>query len=251
MVAEGVLENPKPDYSLAMHVWNEKPVGWFGLADGPVMAGSEIFKITITGKGGHGASPHHTADPIAASAQIITALQTIISRNVNPLDSAVLSVCVVDAGTAFNIIPQRAVLSGTIRSFKPEVRELVNARFMEIVNDVASAMGCEAEIEITEVTFPVVNAPEVAHIVADVVREVLPDATVDTQYQTMGSEDFSFMMQDIPGCFMFVGSANAEEGLNFGHHHPRFNIDEACLPPAAAVIAQSAITILQKHKKTA
>jgi amidohydrolase len=251
MVAEGVLENPKPDYSLAMHVWNEKPVGWFGLADGPVMAGSEIFKITITGKGGHGASPHHTADPIAASAQIITALQTIISRNVNPLDSAVLSVCVVDAGTAFNIIPQRAVLSGTIRSFKPEVRELVNARFMEIVNGVASAMGCEAAIEITEVTFPVVNAPEVAHIVADVVREVLPDATVDTQYQTMGSEDFSFMMQDIPGCFMFVGSANAEEGLNFGHHHPRFNIDEACLPPAAAVIAQSAITILQKHKKTA
>ena len=246
MVAEGVLENPKPDYSLAMHVWNEKPVGWFGLADGPVMAGSEIFKITITGKGGHGASPHHTADPIAASAQIITALQTIISRNVNPLDSAVLSVCVVDAGTAFNIIPQRAVLSGTIRSFKPEVRELVNARFMEIVNGVASAMGCEAEIEITEVTFPVVNAPEVAHIVADVVREVLPDATVDTQYQTMGSEDFSFMMQDIPGCFMFVGSANAEEGLNFGHHHPRFNIDEACLPPAAAIIASAAKAILQK-----
>ena len=251
MVAEGVLENPKPDYSLAMHVWNEKPVGWFGLADGPVMAGSEIFKITITGKGGHGASPHHTADPIAASAQIITALQTIISRNVNPLDSAVLSVCVVDAGTAFNIIPQRAVLSGTIRSFKPEVRELVNARFVGIVNGVASAMGCEAAIEITEVTFPVVNAPEVTHVVAEVVREVLPDATVDTQYQTMGSEDFSFMMQDIPGCFMFVGSANIEKGLNFGHHHPRFNIDEACLPPAAAVIAQSAITILQKHKKSA
>ncbi len=249
MDAEGVLENPKPDYALAMHVWNEKPVGWFGLADGPVMAGSEIFKVTITGKGGHGAAPHHTADPIAASAQIITALQTVVSRNVNPLKSAVLSVCVVDAGTAFNIIPQRAVLSGTIRTFDPAVREKVNARFADIVNGIAAAMGCSAEIEITEVTFPVVNDPVVAHTVADVVSKILPDATVDTQYQTMGSEDFSFMMQDIPGCFMFVGSANAEKGLNFGHHHPRFNIDEACLPPAAAIIAQSAISILEKHKK--
>ncbi len=249
MVAEGVLENPRPDYALAMHVWNEKPVGWFGLAEGPVMAGSEISKITITGKGGHGAAPHHTADPIAASAQIITALQTIISRNVNPLKSAVLSVCMVEAGTAFNIIPQRAVLSGTIRTFDPAVRELVNARFAEIVKSIAAAMGCQAEIAITEVTFPVVNDPAVAQAVADVVSEILPGATVDTQYQTMGSEDFSFMMQDIPGCFMFVGSANAEKGLNFGHHHPRFNIDEACMPPAAAIIAQSAITILGKNKK--
>ena len=249
MVAEGVLENPRPDYALAMHVWNEKPVGWFGLAEGPVMAGSEIFKITVTGKGGHGAAPHRTADPIAASAQMISALQTVTSRNVNPLESAVLSVCKVEAGTAFNIIPQRAVLSGTIRTFEPAVRELVNARFAEIVNGVAGAMGCTAEIEITEVTSPVVNDPAVAHTVADVVSEVLPDATVDKHYQTMGSEDFSFMMRDIPGCFMFVGSANAEKGLDFGHHHPRFNIDEACLPPSAAIIAQSAMTILRKHKK--
>ena len=249
MVAEGVLENPRPDYALAMHVWNEKPVGWFGLADGPVMAGSEIFKITVTGKGGHGAAPHRTADPIAASAQMISALQTVTSRNVNPLESAVLSVCKVEAGTAFNIIPQRAVLSGTIRTFEPAVRELVNARFAEIVNGVAGAMGCTAEIEITEVTSPVVNNPAVAQSVADVVNEILPDATVDKHYQTMGSEDFSFMMRDIPGCFMFVGSANAEKGLDFGHHHPRFNIDEACLLPSAAIIAQSAMTILRKHKK--
>ncbi len=254
MVAEGVLENPRPDYALAMHVWNEKPVGWFGLAEGPVMAGSEISKITITGKGGHGAAPHHTADPIAASAQIITALQTIISRNVNPLKSAVLSVCMVEAGTAFNIIPQRALLSGTIRTFDPAVRELVNARFAEIVKSIAAAMGCQAEIAITEVTFPVVNDPAVAQAVADVVSEILPGATVDTQYQTMGSEDFSFMMQDIPGCFMFVGSAHAEKGLNFGHHHPRFNIDGACMPPAAAIIAQKCHYHFgkkqKKHNKT-
>lgn len=250
MVAEGVLENPRPDYALAMHVWNEKPVGWFGLADGPVMAGSEIFKVTITGKGGHGASPHQTVDPIAAAAQIITALQTAVSRNVNPLESAVLSVCTVDAGTAFNIIPQQAVLSGTIRAFKPEVQEKVNQRFTAIVYGITKAMGCRAEIEIVEITYPVVNDPKVTHILSSVVKEILPDAKVDTQYQTMGSEDFSFIMRDIPGCFMFVGSSNAEKGLIFGHHHPRFDIDEDCLPPAAAVLAQAAISILDKTKNT-
>ena len=250
MVAEGVLENPRPDYALAMHVWNEKPVGWFGLADGPVMAGSEIFKITITGIGGHGASPHQSVDPIAAAAQIITALQTVVSRNVNPLESAVISVCMVNAGTAFNIIPQQAVLSGTVRTFKPEIRAKIIARVAEIVNGIAEAMGCQAEIEITEVTFPVVNDPDVAHTMGRIIEDILPSATVDTHYQTMGSEDFSFMMQDIPGCFIFVGSSNTEKDLNFGHHNPRFNIDEECLPPAAAVIAQGAITLLEKFNNT-
>ena len=214
------------------------------------MAGSEIFKVTLTGKGGHGASPHQSVDPIVAAAQIITALQTVVSRNVNPLDTAVLSVCTVDAGTAFNIIPQQAVFSGTIRFFKPVIHKKINDRFVDIVNHISDAMGCRVEIEITEITVPVVNDPNVARVMAEAVREIQMDATVDTHYQTMGSEDFSFMMQDIPGCFMFVGSANAEKGLNFGHHHPRFNIDEACLPPAAAIIAQSATTILEKHKKS-
>ena len=250
MVAEGVLENPRPDYALAMHVWNDRPVGWFGLAEGPVMAGSEIFKITVTGKGGHGASPHLSQDPIAAAAQIITALQTITSRNVNPLESAVLSVCTVDAGTAFNIIPQQAILSGTVRFFKPDVEKTVNTRFMEIVNGVAEAMGCSAEIEITEVTVPVVNDPGVARILQDVVGAILPDATVDTDYRTMGSEDFSFFSHNIPGCFMFVGSANSEKGLDFGHHHPRFNIDEECLAPAVAVIAQGAIHLMEIDKQS-
>lgn len=248
MVAEGVLENPRPDYAVAMHVWNEKPVGWFGLADGPVMAGSETFHITITGKGGHGATPHQTKDPISTAAQIITALQTVTSRNVPPLDSAVLSVCTVNAGTAFNIIPQRAMLSGTIRTFRLEIQDLINTRFTEIVTGVAESMGCEVEIEIKEVTVPVDNDPKVAGVLADAVREIRPDAVVDTQYQTMGSEDFSFMLQGIPGCFMFVGSANSDKGLNYGHHHPRFNIDEDCLTPAAAVIAQGAIALLKKHK---
>jgi amidohydrolase len=249
MVKEGVLENPKPDYSMGMHVWNEKPVGWYALTPGPSMAGAQVFTIKLTGKGGHGAAPHHTIDPVVAMAQIVTALQTISSRNINPLDSAVVSVCEVSAGTAFNIIPQEAILKGTIRSFKPEVTEEVIKRFNDIVSNIAAAMGCVAEITMEQVTFPVINNPELVSLMTDVVHSLDPTAKIDHQHQTMGSEDFSFMMHDIPGCFIMIGSANPEKGLVFGHHHPKFNIDEACLPYAVAIIAQGAIEILTQEPK--
>lgn len=249
MVKEGVLENPKPDYSMGMHVWNEKPVGWYALTPGPSMAGAQVFTIKLTGKGGHGAAPHHTIDPVVAMAQIVTALQTISSRNINPLDSAVVSVCEVSAGTAFNIIPQEAILKGTIRSFKPEVTEEVIKRFYDIVNNIAAAMGCVADITMEQVTFPVINNPELVSLMTDVVHSLDPTAKIDHQHQTMGSEDFSFMMHDIPGCFIMIGSANPEKGLVFGHHHPKFNIDEACLPYAVAIIAQGAIEILTQKPK--
>lgn len=251
MVAAGVLENPKPDFSMGMHVWNDKPVGWYGVTDGPVMAGAQIFEVKLTGKGGHGASPHLSVDPIVAAAQIITALQTIPSRNVPPVESAVVSVCKIEAGTAFNIIPKEAVFCGTIRSFKPEVYEIVERRFKEIVNNLAQGMGCRAEINIQRVTYPVINNQALSTLMGKVIRQVDHHADVDTHLQTMGSEDFSFMMKDIPGCFVMVGSANDEKGLNFGHHHPKFNIDEACLPYAVAIIAQGALEILKTYNNIA
>jgi len=247
MVREGILEDPKPDYSMAMHVWNDKHVGWYALNPGPMMAGAEIFSVRITGKGGHGASPHQSVDPIVAVAQMITALQTITSRNVNPLESAVVSVCKVEAGSAFNIIPQEANLSGTIRTFKPEVYETVETRFREIIAGVAGSMGCEAEISLERITFPVQNDPAIVALMTEVVKEIDPDGIIDSTHQTMGSEDFSFMMQDIPGCFVMVGSANHEKGLDYGHHHPKFDIDEACLPYAVALMAQGAMEILARN----
>ena len=249
MVAAGVLEDPKPDYSMGVHVWNDKPVGWYGLTPGPVMAGAEIFSIKISGKGAHAASPHQSIDPMVAAAHIITALQSIVSRNVAPLDSAVISVCTVESGTAFNVIPQEAKLSGTIRTFKPDVFEKVRDRFLKIVNDVASAFECEADISIKRITYPVKNDPDLAALMRDVVLKVDPKGEVDSSLRTMGSEDFSFMMHDIPGCFVMVGSANSEKGLDYGHHHPKFNIDEACLPYAVAVIAKGAVEILEKNPK--
>ena len=247
MVKDGVLENPEPNYSMAMHVWNDQPVVWYGLTAGPLMSGAHTFTVRITGKGGHAASPHQSVDPIVASAQIITALQSIISRNIPPLEDAVFSVCKIEAGTAFNIIPQEATFSGTIRTFKEVVFEKVHDRFQEIVHLLAEGMGCQAEIELERVTYPVTNDPNLVDLMRDVVHELDPQAQIANQFQTMGSEDFSFMMQGIPGCFIMVGSSNKEKGLHFGHHHPKFNIDETCLPYAVALIAQGAVEILQKN----
>lgn len=248
MIAEGVLTNPTPDFVMGLHVWNERPVGWYGLTPGPSMAGADIFSVRVTGKGGHGAQPHVTRDTIIAVAQIVTALQTITARNVDPLDTAVVSVCQLQAGTANNIIPQEAVFSGTLRAFKPAVFEVIRHRFRTIIEEIASAMGCQAEIDLLKVTEPVINDPDLARLMANVALDIQPEAIIDTSFQTMGGEDFSLMMQAAPGCFMMVGSANPERGLNYGHHHPKFDVDEACLPYAVAIMAQGAMSVLVNGK---
>ena len=240
MIREGVLENPKPDLALALHLWNEMPFGHIHVAKGAVMAGAEQFKITVTGRGGHGAIPHQTADPVLAAGHIVTALQSITSRNVAPLQAAVVSVTMIHGGATFNVIPPRVELEGTIRTFEPVVRETVLRRFNEIVNGVAAAMGCTAEVHVRRLTPAMVNADEIAERVQGVARELLPEADLVTSPNlTMGAEDMAFMLEQVPGCYFFVGSADSARGLDYGHHHPRFDFDEAALPRAAALMAGS------------
>lgn len=244
MLADGVLTNPSPDLALSVHLWNEKPVGWVGATPGPVMAAADIFRIHLQGKGGHAAQPHLTADPVAAAAQIISALQTVVARNVAPLEAAVVSVTTLRAGDAFNVIPDTADLQGTIRTFKAEVRQRVVERFEQVVVGIAQAMGCQAEIELQSITPAVVNDPQLTALVQEVCGNVLPDSQVDATSMTMGSEDMAFMMQDIPGCYILVGSANAAKGLDAAHHHPRFDVDEESLTHAAALLSATAARLL-------
>jgi amidohydrolase len=246
MVAEGVLEDPRPDACLALHVWNEKPLGWLGVADGPTMAAAEIFTVTLTGKGGHGAAPHLTVDPVVAAAQVISALQSLVSRNVSPLDTAVVSVTMLQAGDAFNVIPATATLQGTIRTFVPAVRARVIERFQQIVEGVAQAMNCQATVDIHSITPAVINDPQIAKIVREAAAELFPGNPATTDFSTMGSEDMAFLMQEIPGCYFFLGSANAEKGLDAPQHHPRFDIDEHVLPRAAALMATAACRLLEQ-----
>ena len=245
MIGGGVLENPKVDVALGLHVWNEKPVGWFGIANGPAMAGAEIFKIKVIGRGGHGAAPHLAVDPVLVAAQIVCALQGIVARNVAPLQTAVISVCTIHAGETFNVIPPAVELTGTIRTFAPEIRNRVLQRFEETVRGVAGAMECQAEIDLQQLTPATVNQAETACIVQTVARRLFPEAEIDpANFITMGSEDFAFILEKVPGCFFFIGSANQEKGLDASHHHPKFDFDEDVLPRAAALMSAAVMTLL-------
>lgn len=245
MIQDGILENPKPDISLSLHLWNDKHLGWFGISQGPMMAGAEIFKVKIRGKGGHGAAPHLAVDPILATAQIISALQSITSRNVPPLKSAVVSVCTIHAGEAFNVIPQEVLLAGTIRTFDPEVREKVLERFEIIVYGLAETMGCQAEIEIRRLTPAVINHQKTSERIQQIAKNLFPGAQIDpSNYATMGSEDMAFIMEEVPGCYIFVGSANHEKRLDASHHHPRFDFDENALINGVSLLTASSFDLL-------
>jgi amidohydrolase len=246
MVEEGVLLDPKPDFSLAFHIWNEKPVGWIAITSGPTMAGCEILTIEIAGRGGHGAAPHEAVDPILAAAHVISALQSVISRNLDPQKAGVVSITQVRAGETFNVIPSTACLNGTIRTCDSEVREMVLERVDVVASGVAKAMGCSAKITTMPLTPPVVNDERIAERLQFLARQMFPDAVICSDQFTMVSDDMAFMMDTIPGCYMFIGSSNAEKGLNAAHHHPKFDFDEAVLPQAAALMAAAVWTLLEE-----
>jgi amidohydrolase len=245
MVEEGLLENPVPDIALGLHVWNERPLGWLGITPGPMMSAAEVFKVRLTGKGGHGAAPHLAVDPLLAAAQVVTGLQSIVSRNVAPLQTAVVSVTMIHAGDAFNVIPSQVEMQGTIRTFEPAIRQRVLSRFEQIVRGVAEAFECEAQIELTPVSPAVVNDVTVTQRVQEKARSLLPDNQISTDERTMGSEDMSYILQQVPGCFIFIGSANIELGLNAAHHHPRFDFDERVMPRAVALLDVCARSFLR------
>jgi amidohydrolase len=245
MIRDGVLDSPKVEKTLALHVWNEKPIGWVGVAKGPVMAGAELFTVKLTGKGGHGAIPNLTIDPIVAASQVVSALQSITSRNVAPLQAAVVSVTTIHSGTAFNVIPQAAELTGTIRTFDLDVRKRVLERFNQIVHGVGEAMGCQVEIDLQRVTPAVINDNEITGKVQETARQLLPESNIDTTAMTMGAEDMAFMQEKVPGCYFFIGSNNPEKHLDYAHHHPKFDFDEEALVRGAALMAAAAVDVLK------
>ena len=246
MMRDGVLDGPKVDKTLSLHLWNERPLGWIHVAKGPVMAGAELFTIKLTGKGGHGAAPHTTIDPIVAAAQIVTALQTIAARNVAPLHAAVISVTTIHSGTTFNVIPQEAELKGTIRTFDLSVRKLVLERFDQIVRGIAEALQCKVEIDVKRVTPAVINNDSVAANVQETARRLFPETELDTSsYLTMGAEDMAYMQEKVEGCYFFIGSNNKEKHLDYSHHHPKFDFDEQALINGAALMASAAADILK------
>jgi amidohydrolase len=244
MIEAGALEDPGPDLILGMHLWNEQPVGWLGISPGPVMAASETFKIEVIGKGGHGGIPHKAHDPVVASAAIINSLQSLISRETAPLDSAVITVATIHGGETHNVIPESVEMEGTIRTFRPETREQVLIRFKEIVEGTAAVHRCQARIEIVDISPAVVNDPQAAEVMRGIANELFPDFEVDANYQTTASEDMAYLMQDFPACYSFVGSANPELGLTAKHHQPDFSFDESALKTGTALMLGAVLKYL-------
>jgi amidohydrolase len=226
MIDDGLLDQFGIEQVYGMHNWPGSPVGAFGLRKGPLMAAADEITITIEGKGGHGAMPHLCIDPVMVGAQIITALQTITSRNVDPLDSSVISITQFRAGTANNIIPQSAWLNGTVRTLKPATRDMVEKRIHAIATALAAASGATARVEYRRGYPPTINHSAETDFAASIARKVAGDARVDVNAPpTMGSEDFSFMLEARPGAFIFIGNGDSAT-----LHHPSYDFNDEVLP---------------------
>ncbi len=239
MIEDGALRDPAPAVCFGLHLWNELPVGEIAITSGAVMAGADSFHGQIRGRGGHGALPHLGRDPVLAAAHSITAMQSVVSRNLSPLESAVISVTQLQAGQAVNIIPDDASFSGTIRTFTPPVRDLIFERIERILTGTAEAMDCEATISFEQLSKPVVNDPEVTDRLAVLIEKTAPDLLCRRDFRTLAAEDMAFFLAEVPGTFFFVGSANPGRRLDYPHHHPRFDFDEEALAIGAAVMASA------------
>ncbi|BDI15176.1 peptidase M20 [Nostoc cf. commune SO-36] len=230
MIEAGVLKNPDVDAIIGLHLWNNLPLGTVGVRAGALMAAVECFNCTILGKGGHGALPHQTVDSVVVSAQIVNALQTIVARNVNPIDSAVVTVGELHAGTKRNVIADTARMSATVRYFNPSLKGFFKERVEQIIAGICQSHGASYHLEYWSLYPPVINDIRMAELVRSVAEEVLETSMgIAPECQTMAAEDMSFFLQEVPGCYFFLGSANSAKDLAYPHHHPRFDFDETAL----------------------
>ncbi|ULL15296.1 amidohydrolase [Paenibacillus sp. H1-7] len=239
MIEAGALEGIAAIFG--MHNKPDLPVGTIGLAPGPLMASVDGFKIKVRGKGGHAAVPDAAIDPIVAASAIVGGIQTAVSRNTSPFDRVVVSVCSFHAGTTWNVIPDTAVLDGTVRTFRPEVRHEMPDRLQRIATGIAAGYGASVELSWYS-GIPTVNNDAAA---VDIVREAADGLrlTVVDAVPSAGGEDFAHYQEKIPGCFLWMGTGGTEEW-----HHPKFTLDEEALIPGAALFALTAVHGLHKVK---
>ena len=244
LLDQGALEDPKADAAFALHIWNSVPAGRISLAPGPVMAAADEFAIRVIGRGGHGSQPQETLDPVVAAASIVTALQSVVNRNIDPLDPAVLTVATIHGGTAHNVIPAEVTMTGTLRSFRQEVRDILFGRLKETAEGTARALGARAEVTIG-CGYPVTeNHAAQTAFARQVSAECVGEENLIEARPVMGAEDFSYFLQRVPGCMVFLGSNNVARGLSHPHHSDLFDFDEACLPIGVELMSRLALEYL-------
>ena len=244
-IEDGVLESPRPDAAFALHLWNPFPLGKLVVQPGPLMAASDHFIATIQGRGGHGAVPEDTIDAVLVAAEAVNALHHIISRNISPHDTAVLSIGSIHAGEAFNVIAEHARLEGTLRTFDTQVRDTLIQRMDQVLAGITQAHAARYTFEIQEreYTPAVINDPAMTEIARRGALQVLPPEAIVQIPPIMVSEDMSEILNRVPGCYLLLGAEPAG-GAQGPHHNPRFDINEDALPLAAAIMASIAHTYL-------
>ncbi|HQL36228.1 MAG TPA: M20 family metallopeptidase [Bacillota bacterium] len=239
MINEGVLENPKVDAIVALHMWPQTTLGKIGLWTGPYMASMDTFHVTITGSGGHGAYPHKTPDPILATAHCITALQSIISREIDAMENAVISVCTTNSGTATNIIPREVTFSGTVRCKSESVRNVIEGKMNRIIKGIAESFQCEYKLKYEYHYPPLVNHPEFVQLVSEAAEEVLGEGCIEPlATSAMSSENFSLMLEKVPfGAFIRLGiTAPGEKPVT--PHSETFDFNDDAIPYGIALLTQ-------------
>lgn len=248
MIAAGVMDDPKVDVAIGLHVWNNLHVGEVGILSGPAMAAVDMFDAHVTAVGGHGAAPHQTPDPIVTAAAVIQAWQTISSRETDPLEPLVLSVCMVQGGSASNIIPNRVTLRGTVRTYDDALRARIPEAMERILTKTAAAHGCGAELVWHPFYPATVNDHDVAQVMKAAARATGDHLRVaDGHRPCMGGEDMSYFLRAAPGCFAFLGSAPADVERGPAHHSSLFDIDEGCLPRGVELLVRSVEHLLARE----
>ena len=241
MIDEGVLENPKVDYSVGCHMWPEIPEGTIGVRAGPFMAAMDRFDIKIIGRGGHGAMPHMCVDALEVGTQVVSALQRISSRHMNPLEPAVVTVGMFQAGTAFNIIPSEAKLSGTTRTFNLDIWNSWAERLEKVGRGVCESMGAEFELAFAKGYPPTINDDSMAEVVRRCAQKTVGEDKVLEPERTMGGEDMSYFLQQTKGCFYVLGAGRQEFTPV---HSPRFDFNEDVLTLGVEVHCRTALDLL-------
>lgn len=234
MIRSGVLADV--DVIYGVHLWTPLPYGVVATRSGPLMASPDEIYIDITGRGGHGGMPHETVDAVLVGSAMVQALQTIVSRNINPLEPAVVSIGSFHAGSTGNVVAERCRLTGTVRTFNEETRSRIKARLEQIVKQTAEMHGATAELDYRFGYPTVVNDSEEAERFFEVARRRLGEEAVRESTLIMAGEDFSYYLKEIPGCFMFVGAGNEECGAVYPHHHPKFDLDERSMLVSAKLM---------------
>ena len=227
MIDDGCLNGVDEIYGI--HVWNYQPVGEVGIKDGPVLAAADMFEIKVRGIGGHGAAPQGTVDTIVVSSHLVQALQTIVSRNTNPLESTVITVGKINGGHNFNVISEEVSMSGTARAYTEKNRKLIKQRMEEVIDGIAKTYNAEIILDYKDGYPPTINHSEPTKKVLDAANRIVGEKA-GMPYLSMGGEDFAYYLQKVPGCFFFVGSApNEKELFETPHHCSHFNMDEKAL----------------------